>query len=98
LSGGEYHYAKYQFPPTKIALMGRGKSERSIRDSINTRIGGKCHVSSRVANLDFIPFLRVIFETDVKMASNLAKWFNFDEEMVTYLTGSEKQAKAITRS
>ena len=98
LSGGEYHYAKYQFPPTKIALMGRGKSERSIRDSINTRIGGKCHVSSRIANLDFIPFLRIIFETDVKMASNFTKWFNFGEEVVTYLTGSEKQAKAIASS
>lgn len=98
LAGEEYHYARYQFPPTKIAMMGRGKGERGIRDDINTRIGGKCHVSSRVANLDFIPFLRVIFETDVKMASNIAKWFNFGEEMVTYLTGSEKQAKAITRS
>lgn len=97
LAGEEYHYARYQFPPTKIALMGRSKGERSVRDGVSTRIGARCHVSSRVANLDFIPFLKVIFETDVEMASDLTKWFNFDEKMVTYLTGSEKQAKAITR-
>lgn len=96
LAGGEYHYVRYQFPPTKIALMGRSKGERSVRGGISTRIGTRCHVSSRVANLDFIPFLKVIFETDVEMASNLAKWFHFDEKMVAYLTGSEKQAKVIT--
>lgn len=97
LAGEEYHYARYRFPPTKIALMGRSKGERGTRDGVGTRIGIKCHVSSRVARLDFIPFLKVIFETDVRMASNLTRWFNFDEKMVAYLAGSEKQAKAITR-
>ena len=97
LAGEEYHYARYQFPPMKIALMGRSKGERSVRDGISTRVGTRCHVSSKLANLDFIPFLKVIFETDMEMASNLTKWFNFDEKMVEYLAGSEKQAKAITR-
>lgn len=98
LASGEYHYVRYRFPPTKMAMMGRAKGERNIRDEINARLGDRCHISSRVANLDFIPFLRVIFETDIKMASEITKWFNFDEEMVTYLTGSEKQAKTITSS
>ncbi len=98
LAEEEYHYVKYQFPPTKVAMLGRNKGERTMREEVCTHIGAKCHVSRKIANLDFIPFLRLIFENDKKLASSLSHWFNFNEKMIEFLAGSEKLAKAIVKS
>lgn len=98
LAGEGYHYVKYQFPPTKMAMLGKSKGERTLRKEVGTRIGAKCHVSRRIANLDFIPFLRIIFENDKELASSLSHWFNFSEEMIEFLAGSEKLEKAIMKS
>jgi hypothetical protein len=44
---------------------------------------------------EFLPYLKVIFETNAEMASGIARWLDLDEAMVEYLAGAKKQAKAI---
>jgi len=82
---GEYHYAQYRFPPSKITFMGRTTQERKLRDRICVRVGSKCHVSRRVANTDFLPFINFIFENNSKLASKIACWLNLEQDLIEYL-------------
>ena len=71
----------YRFPPRKILLLGKSKAERKLRKEICKRISAKCHVSTKTANTEFIPYLRVIFKHDEELASNIADWLSLDNEM-----------------
>jgi replication factor C large subunit len=77
--------AVYRFPPDKIMLLARTKAERELRKNLCLRVGSKCHVSSRVANNDFLPFMKVIFRNDASLASSMASWLQLEDEMVKYL-------------
>lgn len=73
------------FPPTKFSLLKWTGRERAILENICAKIGAKCHVSKRSANLNFVPFLRVIFKKESDRASKIAKWLGLDEEPLEYL-------------
>lgn len=77
--------AHYRFPPKKIMLLARTKAERELRKNLCLRVGSKCHISSRVANNDFLPFMKVIFRNDASLASSIASWLRLEDEMVKYL-------------
>jgi len=76
---------RHQFPPAKIMLLARTKTERELRKNICLRVGSKCHVSSRVANNDFLPFMKIAFRNDAPLATSLASWLQLEDEMVKYL-------------
>lgn len=84
--------------PERIRWLSVTKGEREMRLGIGMRIRKKCHVSSIVAVKEFLPYLRIIFETNTSMASGIAEWLGLDEDMVEYLAGGTKQAKAIMKS
>jgi replication factor C large subunit len=82
---GNVQKINYNFPPRKILLLGKTKTERKLRKGICERVSAKCHVSTKTANTDFIPYLRVIFKHNEDLASNLASWLALDNEMVESL-------------
>jgi len=84
--------------PERIRWLSVTKGEREIRSQIGMKIRKKCHVSSVVAVKEFLPYLRIIFESNAEMASGMAEWLGLDEGMVEYLAGGAKQAKAIMKS
>ena len=73
------------FPPTKFSLLKWTRRERATLENICAKIAAKCHVSKRSANLDFVPFLRVIFKKETDQASKIATWLRLDEESLEYL-------------
>jgi len=73
--------------PERIRMLSGTKWERAMQSAIGMKIGRKCHVSSRVAMKDILPYLRIIFENNAEMAAGLAKWLDLDEAMIEYLTG-----------
>ena len=84
--------------PERIRWLSRTKSERDMRSRIGMKIRKKCHVSSIVAIKEFLPYLRIIFESNAQMASDIAEWLALDEDMIEYLAGGKRQTKAIIRS
>lgn len=84
--------------PERIRWLSRTRSERDMRSRIGMKIRRKCHVSSVVAVKEFLPYLRIIFESNVGMASGIAEWLGLEEDMVEYLAGGKRQAKAIMKS
>ena len=87
-------WTKSEFPK-RIQMMSRTKEVRGILASIGMQIRRKCHISAKRAASEVIPYLRVIFENNPEMAAGLAQWLELDEKMVTYLAGSERNAKKI---
>jgi replication factor C large subunit len=75
--------------PKRISSLARSKSERGMLSAIGMKVGKKCHISSSRAIREVIPYLRVMFQNNVEMASGIAKWLDLDEEMIKYLSGEK---------
>jgi replication factor C large subunit len=83
--------------PSRIQMLSRSRAERATRLNIGKKIKHRCHVSAVRASKEVLPYLRIIFKNDTKMAVGLAKWLDLDPEMIEYIAGSEDKAEAITR-
>jgi replication factor C large subunit len=83
--------------PGRIRVMGQTKGLRAMQSSIGMKVRRRCHISSARAIREVIPYLRVIFESNVEMAAGLTGWLDLDEDMVNYLAGGKRQASAITK-
>lgn len=81
--------------PERIQWLSRTKKERQMRKLIGMKIRRKMHVSSVRAVKEILPYIRVIFEDNAEMATGIAKWLDFDQDMIGYLAGSKGRAKAI---
>jgi replication factor C large subunit len=83
--------------PERIKLLSQTRAERQMKTAVGMKIKKKCHTSTRVAVRDILQYIRIIFEDNAENAAGLAKWLDLEEEMVDYLAGSKKQAKAIAK-
>jgi replication factor C large subunit len=83
--------------PERIKLLSQTRAERQMKSAIGAKIKKKCHTSTRAATRDVLPYIRIIFEDNAENAAGLAKWLDLDEEMIDYMAGSKKQAKAIAK-
>jgi len=83
--------------PERIKMLSRTKMERQMQSKIGSKIKRRCHISAVKAKREFLPYLKVIFESNVEMAAGTARWLDLEEAMIEYLAGSKKQAKAIIR-
>lgn len=81
--------------PNRIQMLSRSKAERAMQHSIGVKIKRKSHISAVRASKEILPFLKIIFKNDSKMAAGLAKWLDLDQEMIEYLVGGEEKAKPI---
>ncbi len=71
--------------PQRISFRAKAMRERALLKKIGERIGEKCHLSSQDGIKNFLPYLKIIFKHNEKMASSIEKWFELDEEMVSYI-------------
>ena len=83
--------------PERIKLLSQTRAERQMKSAIGAKIKKKCHTSTRAATRDILPYIRIIFEDNAENAAGLAKWLDLDEEMIDYMAGSKRQAKAIAK-
>ncbi len=83
--------------PERIKMLSRTKKERQIKSKIGWKIKRRCHISAVKAVTEFLPYLKVIFENNVGMASGIVRWLELDDAMVEYLAGTKKRAKAIAK-
>jgi len=84
--------------PERIRQLSKTRSERQMQAQIGLKIKRHCHISANRATKEILPYLRIIFESDAKMAAGLVKWFDLDEAMIEYLAGTKRQVKAILKA
>lgn len=61
------------------------KHSRGRMKSIAKRVAEKCHISSQEAVGEVIPLLRIIFQSDERMADDIAGWLNLEEKEAEWL-------------
>lgn len=83
--------------PTRIQSLSRSRAERAVQSSIGGKIKRRCHISAVRSSKEVLPYLKIIFKNNCEMAAGLAKWFDFDQEMIEYVAGSEDRAKEIVK-
>ncbi len=91
---GRYRFTKYQFPQ-RIKILSQTKDVRAIMTGICAAIAEKCHISIKGAAFEYLPFLRIIFESNTEMAAGIARWLKLDESMIAFLAGSFDKANEI---
>jgi hypothetical protein len=84
--------------PERIRKLSQTRAERQMQAAIGLKIKKRCHISANRAKKEILPYLRIVFENDAKMAVGLVKWFDLDEAMTGYLAGTKKQTKAILKA
>lgn len=82
--GGRGKWAPFKFPQ-RIMMMSRSKKDRAIVSEIGRKIGRKCHVSSKKAIVEILPYIKIIFENDREMAEKISRWLNLDDSMRKYI-------------
>jgi replication factor C large subunit len=75
--------------PERIKTASFSKEERMLLSEIGRRIGRKCHLSSSRAVREVLPYLRVIFQNNPKMAKGIARWLDLTDEMIAYISGEQ---------
>ncbi len=90
-----FKYTKYGFP-SYWSLMARLRTKNANLKNIAIKSTKHLHCSQKVFQTDYFPFIRIIFNTDPKMAAGLSAWFQYDESDILFLTDkSNKLTKKI---
>ncbi len=81
--------------PARVQMLSRSKEERSLQLEIGHKIKRKCHISAIRASKEIIPYLKIIFKNNPKMAAGIAKWLDLTPEMIEYLAENKERAEEI---
>ena len=95
VKSSSFKYTKYGFP-SYWALMGRLRGKNASINSLAEKSCTKLHCSKSEFQKEYYPFIRIIFNTDLKMAGGLTAWFQYSDDDLAFLTeGSNKLIKKI---
>ncbi|MGC9012391.1 replication factor C large subunit [Thermogladius sp.] len=83
---GKFKAFKY---PERFRLLSETKKVRELRESIAEALARRLLTSKATVKSDVIPYLKVIFTTNPKMAAGIAKAYGLSEDMVKFLAGSK---------
>jgi len=90
-----FKITKYGFP-SYWALMGRLRGKKAKIRALANKSSRKLHCSERIFVKEIYPYLKIIFNSDPKMAAGIAVWLQYEEEDITFLTdGSSRLQKQI---
>ncbi|NPD87285.1 MAG: replication factor C large subunit [Asgard group archaeon] len=92
-----FKHTKFGFPGY-WALMGRLRGKNAKINSIAQKSIKYLHCSQRIFVKEIYPYLKIIFNSDPKMAGGIAAFLQFDEENISFLTNdSSKLIKEIMK-
>ena len=66
--------------------MARLRTKNANLKNIAIKSTKHLHCSQKAFQTDYFPFIRIIFNTDPKMAAGLSAWFQYDESDILFLT------------
>ncbi|MCE7743364.1 MAG: replication factor C large subunit [Candidatus Heimdallarchaeota archaeon] len=95
VKSSSFKSTKYGFP-SYWSLMARLRGKNAKIKSLAEKSTKKLHCSKKVFQSEYYPYIRIIFNTDTKMAGGLAAWFQYNDDDLDFLTeGSSKLIKRI---
>ncbi len=83
---------KYQFP-SWVKDMSAARARRNALGGIASKVGEKCHVSSKEAFLSYLPYIKFIIEANPEVGAKLVKWLGIEPEAIEFLVSKEAAEK-----
>jgi len=71
--------------PERIQLLSRTRKARSIEGELGRSIGSRCHISSRRAVRQYLPYVRFMLEKNPEAGTRLLEWLGASEDAMAYL-------------
>jgi len=90
-------FVPFRFPE-RIKFLSKTRSQRQMQNELGLKIKKRCHISASRSKKEILPYLHIIFENNVLMATRLAKSLDLDAKMIEYLAGTKRQTKAIMKN
>ena len=81
----QYHeYARYRFP-LYLMKMSRTRALRGVKESISSKLGAGCHMSTSAIMENLLPYFNWLFQRDKDFRIAMAMRFGLDPEELAYL-------------
>jgi replication factor C large subunit len=77
--------------PSRIQNMGRTRKLRAVRNQVASAIAARSHISSKRALGEYLPYARVILESNPAFSDRFAEWLGLDAEAMAFL-GAEARS------
>ncbi len=95
VKSSSFKFTKYGFP-SYWSLMARLRRKNASIKNLAEKSTRRLHCSNKEFQTEYYPFIRIIFNTDPKMAGGLATWFQYSDDDLDFLTeGSSRLIKKI---
>ncbi len=83
----KWKWVKYRFPE-RIKLLSKTKETRELREMLARIIAEHTKTSRKIAKSETLPFLRVIFESNIEEAAKLSLGLRLPDNMIRFLAGN----------
>ncbi|MEM1695190.1 MAG: replication factor C large subunit [Desulfurococcaceae archaeon] len=74
--------------PERIKLLSETKKSREYREALAEHLAKRLLTSKAVVKSDVIPYLRIIFENNPKLAAAISREYGIPEEIIKWLAGN----------
>jgi replication factor C large subunit len=71
--------------PERIQLLSRSRKARSIQGEVGKSIGARCHISSRRAIPEYLPYVKYIVDNNPAAGAKLADWLGLSGDAMEHL-------------
>ncbi len=71
--------------PERIQLLSRTRRTRSIESELGRSIGARCHISSKRAIHQYLPYVKYILDKNPLAGTELVEWFGLSGDAMEYL-------------
>jgi len=71
--------------PERIQLLSRTRKMRSMQAELGKSIAARCHISSRRAISQYLPYIKYVLNTNPTEGARLVRWLGLSEEAMEYL-------------
>lgn len=89
-------HEKMRFP-SFLTKMSKSKNVRATRKAIVMKIAVKLHTSTRRAEADILPSMRIMLKNDGDLRASVAEDFGFEPEELAFLIGAKTDSKEIKK-
>lgn len=91
----QYHeYVRYRFP-MYLMKMSRTRAIRGVKESISSKLGATCHMSSSAVAGNLLPYFNSLFRKDKDFRIAMAIRFGFDPEELAYLLNEKIDSQSV---
>jgi replication factor C large subunit len=84
--------------PQRMRMLSTTRGTRKTTKDIGRKIGRRLHISTAVSQRDVLPYLRIIFEENPRMAAGLSEVFRLSEDEVIFVAGGKRKANPILKT